>query len=78
MTKYLLAAALERFCGGEVVVKEYPDSFGFEVTVPGGSGVGGYYGGTTAGVIKKGELFPQMRSGRDPLGPNEWYKIMYP
>jgi hypothetical protein len=78
MTKELLEAALERFCGGTVVVREWPDSLGFEITVPGGTGVGGYYGGTTSGVIKKGELFPRMSSGRDPLGVSEWYKIMYP
>ena len=78
MSKELLEAALHKFCGGAVVVREWPDSFGFEVTVDGGTGVGGYYGGTTSGVIKKGELFPRMRSGRDPLGTGEWYKIMYP
>ena len=78
MSKELLEETLKKFCGGDVVVREWPDSFGFEITVPGGTGVGGYYGGVTAGSIKKGELFPRMRSGRDPLGSNEWYKIMYP
>jgi hypothetical protein len=78
MSKELLESALERFCGGEVVVKERSDEFGFEVTVPSGTGVGGYYGGTTSGVIKKGQLFPRMISGRDPLGVREWYRIMYP
>ena len=78
MSKELLESALNKFCGGRVVVREHTDSFNFEVTVTGGNGVGGYFGGTTAGSIKKGELFPRMRSGRDPLGTNEWYKIMYP
>ena len=73
-----LKDALARFMGGTVKVHGDSATMYFETYNDAGTGLGGAYGGLTAGVIERGELFPRMLNGRDPLGMSEWYKIMYP
>lgn len=70
---------LQKYAGGNVFVKVFSAKLEFRVdSGPRLPGVGGFSGGETIGVLRKGKMFPEMLTGLDPLGIDLWVDILMP
>jgi hypothetical protein len=74
-----IKAALEKGTGGDARVKVLSSKLEFRVELgPRIPALGGFAGGETVGILRKGKLSPEMIAGIDPLGAERWVAILLP
>ena len=73
-----VSAALEKSCGGAVTVKVFSTKVEFRINNgPRIPACGGFVGGETIGVLRKGRVYPEMLTGVDPLA-SQWFDLLQP
>jgi hypothetical protein len=73
-----VVATLKKYVGGEVTVRVLSNKLVFRVDHgPRIPAVGGFVGGDTVGILRKGSCFPEMVTGVDPL-KSVWFDLLLP